>query len=240
MIQTKNLRHSLVYYDEAFPDRWLDAIGKDVVKLLSESSIPMDDSTGDPTSATVTVVEIGAGTSIVVNSVTAGEWLTFTSAGNENDGHNLQWKGEPFKLTANLPMYVGAKITLDEATQVDFLFGVCETLTALLAAHAIAGANVEGVFFCKLDAVTTITATTYKDGAETATANVATAMDTSAHIYEIYWDGATVYFYFDGVLVTSVAASLPDGDLTVSLNLKNGSAAVRTMTVHWLRAIQVR
>lgn len=242
MIHSKYTYGALVYYDEN-ENRWVDAIGNSVVKYLSRSSIPMDDSTGDPTEVTMTVVEVGAGTSIVVNSVTAGEWLTLTSAGNEYDGHNLQWKGEPFKLATNKPLYVGAQITIDEATQVDFLFGICETLTALLkpdTAHGIAAANVEGLFFFKADGGTVIAATTYKDGSSTASANSATAMDTSAHIYEIYWDGATAYFFVDGVQVTSVTADLPDGDLTLSLNMKNGSAAVRVMTVDWMRAIQLR
>jgi len=110
---------------------------------------------------------------------------------------------------------------------------------ATAAAHAIAAADVEGVFFWKVDGGTVITAKTYKDAAQTATANSATVMNTSAHIYEIVWDGTTVYFYVDGILVTSVAASLPDGDLTPSINLRAGANAAKTMTVYWMKCIQI-
>jgi len=244
MILTKNLRHSLVYYDEFFPNRWLDAVGPNVRKYILGPGAPCDDATGDPTSWTVTVCEDGGGgDSTVVNAVTAGQMLLLTTDNADYDGVNMQLKGEAFKFAAHQPLYFGIKATISSATQSDLLVGLCETLTALInedTSHAVAAANVEGVFFVCLDGATTVAAKTYKDGSQTGTADSATAMDTAAHTYEIYWDGTTAYFYLDSVLVTSVAADLPDGDLTPSICFRTGDTAAITMSVEEFRCIQVR
>lgn len=240
MVITKNVNNATVYYDDRLSHRWYDAVGENVTKWELRP--------GEATNSTdalygwvTTVVEGGAGETTMVPAQTAGAVALITTDAAEYDGINAQVQGEAFKLTAGRPMYFGAKVTLSEATQIDFLVGLCELQTALLAtssAHAIGG-TIEGVFFWKNDAVTTIYAKTYKDNAATGSAALATAMDTSAHVYEIYWDGTTAYFYCDGVLVTSVAAGLPDGDLTVSINVRAGSANARTATISWMRCIQV-
>jgi hypothetical protein len=242
MVNSKQVRDALVYHAEGNESRWLDALGPNVTKFSVPAGMASDDTTGDQTRFVVTVTEAGAGgDSTIVNSATAGEALTLVTDNAEYDGLNVQLKGEAFKCDTAKPFYFGIKCAISDATQSDFLVGLCETLTALLnvaASHAIAAANVEGVFFFKADGGTTLTAKTYLDGAQTATANAASAMDTSAHVYEIYWDGTTVYFYVDAVLVTSVAASLPDGDLTPSINFRAGAAAAKTMTVYWMKTIQ--
>lgn len=240
-VSSKWVREALVYYQEGNEARWLDAIGSNVVKWELRP--------GEPTNATdslynfvTTVTEAGAGETVMVPAQVGGKLVKIYTDAAEYDGVNAQLQGESFKLTAGLPLYFGAKIDIDDATQSDLLVGICELNTAMLAtaaAHAIGGANVEGLFFVKIDGGTTIMAKAYKDNAQTATANVSTALDTSAHVYEIYWDGATAYFYFDGVLVTSVTSGFPDGDLTVTINVRAGSAANRTAYIHWMKCIQV-
>ena len=242
MVNSKNVREALVYYEEGNESRWIDAIGQNVTKFTMQAGTPCDNqANAHPTRFLSTVVEVGAGDSLQANGLVAGTALLLTNAANEYDGTNFQALGEAFMLTSAKPLYFGIKCSISDATQSDLLVGLAEAHADLLnaAAHAVAAANVEGVFFLKVDAATTIKAKTWKDAAETATANSATVMDTSAHIYEIVWDGTTVYFYVDGILVTSVAASLPDGDLTPSIVFRNGEAAVKTMTVYWMKAIQI-
>jgi hypothetical protein len=103
--------------------------------------------------------------------------------------------------------------------------------------HGVSATLVEGAFFLKTDGATTIASKLYKDGAQTFTANVGVAQTTTDLVFEMYWDGTTLSFYLDGVFVTSAKDGLPDGDLTLSLNVKAGSAAARTASIAWARSI---
>lgn len=241
-IDFKNNARVLFDNTKAAP-AWIDAYGADVVKKIIGPGVPTDDTTGDPTEYTMTVTEAGAGNSTVVNSVTAGEVLTLTTAANEYDGINLQLKGEPFKLETSKPLYFEAKLKIDDVTQSDILIGICETDTTLLAtaaAHAVAVSG-DGAFFVKLDATTTLSAKAYLDGAETATADYGTALvDDTAFTVSIYWDGVNLSFYVDDSLVQTISGSLPDGDMTFSINVRAGSAAARTATLYPSRVIQLR
>lgn len=242
MVNAKQIREATVYYQEGNESRWLEARGNNVAKFELRPGQPSDDTTGKPTRFTTVVTETGAGSCTIVNAPTAGVAMLLTTDDAEYEGIQLQALGEAFKLTAALPLYFGIKCSISDATQSDLLIGLCQThgdLMKTAVSHGIAAASVEGVFFCKVDGATTIKAKAYVAGAETATANGATAMDTSAHIYEIVWDGTTVFFYFDGILVTSVAASLPTEDLTLSINFRTGEAAAKTMSVYWMKAIQI-
>lgn len=243
MVRSKWIREAQVFYDEEAEFRWLDAAGGNVAKWILKPGVPCDDTTGDPTEFTVTVTEAGAGgDSTIVNSAVAGETLLLTTDNAEYDGLNVQLKGEMFKLVAGQPLYFGIKCKISDATQSDLLVGLCETKTDLLkvaVTHGVTAAAVEGAFFLKVDAVTTISAQAYVVGVQTVTANSATAEDTSYHTYELYWDGTTLYWYLDGILVTSAAASLPTVDLTPSINVRAGAAAAKTLRVAWMRAIQI-
>jgi hypothetical protein len=243
MVNSKWVNSAQVFYEEGNESRWIDARGINVVKAILAPGSPCDDGTGDPTRFTVTVTEAGGGgDSTIVNSATINQLLLLTTDNADYDGLNVQLKGEAFKLSASKPLYFGIRCLISDATQSDFLVGLCETHGDLVktgVAHGIAAADVEGVFFFKVDAGTTIAAKTYLNGAETATANCATAMDTSLHTYEIVWDGTTVYFFVDSILVTSVAASLPDGDLTPSINFRTGENVAKSMRVAWMRTIQI-
>ncbi len=243
MVRSKWIREAQVFYDEAAEFRWLDAAGVNVTKKILQPGLACDDTTGDPTGFVVTVTEAGlGGDSTIVNSATAGELLLLTTDNAEYDGLNVQVLGEAFKITTAQPFYFGIRAKVSDATQSDLLLGLCEIKTDLLkvaAAHGVTAAAVEGAFFLKVDGATTIAAKAYLDGVETVTANAASAEDTSYHIYEIYWDGTTLYWYLDGILVTSAAASLPDGDLSPSINFRAGAAAAKTMNIAWMRAIQI-
>ena len=198
-------------------ERWHDAWG-DVQKAIVD------------TTAALTTTVTGS-TPTIVPSVTAGEVFTVTTPATDYSGINSQVTGEKIKLELGKPFKLYGQFKCGEATQSDFLFGACVTKTDLMATsvgHAIS--VVEGLFFCKIDGVTAINAHVYVGSAQTGIAAVGT-MDTSAHEYEIEWDGTRVYFYFDKALKGSFAASLPTNDLTLSWNLRAGSAAANTFTI---------
>lgn len=243
MLHSKFVRGALVYYDN-YPFRWVDAIGKDVVKFLAKPGTSQDDQAEyAPTRYTVTPTsDGGGGVSTVVNSLKAGELLLITTDNAEYDGINMQLKGEPFKLTANLPLYFGIKCKISAATQSDFMVGLCEPDTTLFnvdTSHAIA-VTAGGIFFSKLDKSTVIAAKVYEAGAETNTGNAATAMTTGYHIYEFYWDGTRLEAYMNAALVALFTADFALADLTPSIAFLTGTTAAITMEVAWTRAIQIR
>lgn len=239
-MKTAKINNAFVIEHETLPTRWLDIFGE-CQKFSLDNGFPTDDTTGDPSQFTMTVTEAGTGTTTAVNSATNGEAMLITTAAGEYDGINLQLKGEAFKTVSSKPMYFGCKLKVSDATQSDLLVGLAETDTALLAtgtAHAADYGTSDLIGFLKLDASTTVATQTVLDGAVTGTANYGTALTTGFTIFEMYWDGTTLTYYIDGNEVTSVAASLPDGDLTPTINFRAGAAAAITCSIAWMRCFQ--
>ena len=154
----------------------------------------------------------------------------------------VQINGEGFDFAANTKLYFGIRCAASEATETDFLVGLAEldtTLTDASGAHAL-GVGGDGAFFFKLDGSTVITAYGYNGGAEANSSALSSAMDTGYHTYEIYFDGTTIYWYYDGTLITSATSSGITAAMTPSISYRAGSGAARTLEVSWLRCIQVR
>jgi hypothetical protein len=241
-VKTLEVNNGIVALDDHYNHRWLDAFGDNVTKHILSPGVACDDTTGDPTQYTMTVTEAGVGgDSTVVNDTTLGSSLLFTTDNAEYDGINLQLKGSAFKLELHKPLYFGCKAKISDATQTDMLIGLAIVKTDLMAtaaSHAVS-ANVEGVFFYKLDAATTVKAALHLNGVSKIDTAWGTALDTNWHVYEFYWDGVgTLSYYIDDQLVTAdsaVLANLPDSNLTVSYNFRAGSANARTMNVAWTR-----
>lgn len=230
----KEFKQSFLMRSFNYDYRILDAWGENIVKYKLEAGFPTDDTTGDPLGWTSTVVEAGTGTTTFAHAVTGtGDVALITTAANEYDGGNYQLQGEAFDVVTDKAFYFGARIKVSDATQSDLFIGLAETDTTLMntsTSHAIALGG-DGAFFVKLDASTTIAAKTYLDGAETNTANVSTALDTSYHWYEIVYENNTIKFYFDGALVSCFSASFPDGQMTPSINFRAGEAVAKTLTI---------
>lgn len=230
------INDSLVLVDEKYPHRWHDAWGLSVAKYLPSNGIPTDDTTGEMTSWTATET----GTNTTVNSVTANSLFTMTTGATEYNGYSSQLKGTAFKLATDKPFYFGGKFTISDATETDFLFGLCgvdTTLTAASAAHAI-GVSAGGFFFSKIDAVTAINFSVYAAGAAVTTIAVGT-LTTGAHTYECYFDGVSVNVYFDSVKVGCTDVTLPTTVATPSISFRAGAAAAKTLECGWLKSIQV-
>ncbi len=224
---------NLVFYDNT-KQRWLDAIGADVTKyILNTAALPTDDTTGDPTEFTLTAVEAGAGTS---TAVLADNTLLLTTAANEDDGPSLQLKAEAFDMATGNKTYFGINFQASDATQSDFLVGLCITDTALL------GGMTDGAYFECLDGSTDINFVLEKDSTETTSAAaVGTFADTTNVTLEFIFDGTNVDAWVNGTLQTRlVATNIPDDEqLTPSIEFLAGEAVAKTMTINWLRVIQI-
>ncbi len=217
--------------DSRYPYRWLDAWGS-VDKYILDTYRAAD--------WTVTAT----GTAPVTASVVPdAKFLISTQASTDFSGDNMQVLGSRFKLETAKPVYFGARVTLSEATQSDFvvgLFGVDTTLTAASSAHALAvGAG--GIGFTKLDGSTSCFFKTFTTATE-ANSAAALTMDTAAHWYEMYWDGYKLHGYIDGGLIATFGSSITGEVLTPSIAFRKGdtAAGVYTCTGHDIVTISVR
>lgn len=227
----------LVWQDQNKPWKVYGGVGEGVRSWALRPGLPADDTTNSPTELIATQV----GTSPTTVGVVHGYPLLITTGGTEYNGSNLQLRGETMKFVANKQAFLRGKIKLSEATESDFLFGLCELKTDLLktsTAHGITATLVEGVFFFKADGGTSILVKAYKDGAETASIAVGT-MTTSDIDYALVWDGSKVKAYLNDVLVAEFAGTLPDGECTLSVNVRAGSAAAVTASFAELAFVSV-
>lgn len=219
--KAKWINGALCLYD-TYPQRLVEAIGNNVHKFVTDFTIlPVDDTTGDPTEWTATVVEAGAGdsTTYLKEDAQSG-WLRINAAGNEDDGVNLQLKGESFKLTSGDFIYFNTRFQIDEATQSDFMIGLCigSSTTAL-------GGVTDGIYFRTVDGSAAMTFVTEKDSTETSTAAATLAAATTYYLSFVCDGTGTVCGYVNGTLVATHTTNIPDDEaLTVTIAYLNGAA----------------
>lgn len=229
---------NLVYIDRAKHLRHIiDAQGPDVIKYLAQRFINSTLAAADaPLGFTITLVEAGGGESTVTKPAGVDGGLLFTTDANEDDGINAQLVGEMFKLNSSCQaLYFYARLQANEATQIDWLVGLCITDTTLL------GGMTDGIYFEKLDGGTGISGTTEKDSTETQTDSLATFVVNTDFELEFFYDkaAATVYFYVNGVQVAAHTTNIcDDEDLTPSLQVLAGDANARALVLKDLRVIQ--
>lgn len=232
-IHSEYRQGALVFWD-THRKRIIDAIGPNVIKQdLGNALIASADT---PAGFTTTLVEAGAGETTVGGATISGGGLVITADANDNDGANIQGTGEPFALVAGNIVYFRALLQASEATQSDFVAGLCITDTDVL------GGVTDGVYFEKLDGGTGISFAVEQDSTETQADSLGTfAADTEFDL-EFYWDGSTLEAFIDGESVATPAlTNLPDDEeLTLSVQFLSGAAgAGKTLTLHKCYAIQI-
>lgn len=190
-----------------------------------------------PLGWTVTLTETGGGESTITKPDGVDGGLLFTTDAFENDGISAQLKGESFKLNANCrALYFYAKFRASEATQIDWLIGLCITDTDLL------GGLSDGIYFEKLDGGTGVSCVTEKNSTETQTDAIHTFAAATDVEVEFYYDAdeAAVEFFVDGVSKAKHTTNIVDDeDLTPSVEVLAGDANARTLTLKHLRVIQI-
>ena len=234
-VNSKYVNGNLVFVDSANKQRFLDVIGPGACKFIEDFVDTPFASADTPASWTVTLVEAGGGDSTVALTDGAGGLLLITTDAAENDGVNMQVTKEAFKLASGKPFYFGTRFKISDATESDFIAGLCITDTTLL------GGMTDGVYFRKVDGSTDVKFVLEKNSTETESDAILTAANDTYMILEFYFDGTNVDAYVNGTLQTRLAmTNLPDDeDLTPSIAFLTGAAAAKTMTVDWVRCIQI-
>ena len=186
-----------------------------------------------------TVTATGAGTQALANG--DGGLLLLTNAGADNDNIQLQKLGESFLLTAGKRAFFKAKFKVSDATQSDFLIGLCVTDTTLQG--SIDGAGVtDGIFFSKDDGDALLDVQCQKNATtgQTRVAGVATVVADTFLSVALAYDGVSeLKYYVNDVqlgTLTATSAFLPDTTLTPSIAIQNGEAVAKTMTIDYFFA----
>jgi prepilin-type processing-associated H-X9-DG protein len=233
-VRPRRIAGNIAYWD-GHRERLVAAIGPDAYTFFDDFTHQNLASADAPLGWTVTLVEGGGGESTITKPDGSGGHLLLTTDANDNDGVNMQAAGEAFGFAAEqTATYFGIRLKCSEATQSDFLVGLCITDTTLL------GGLTDGVYFEKLDGGTGISFVTEKDSTETQTDSLGTLAADTWVLLEFYGDGSSIRAYINGSLVATHTTNIPDNELlTPSIHFLTGDAAAETLTVDWVRAIGI-
>jgi hypothetical protein len=234
-IHSRTISGNRAYYIGSQQKRLVNAIGPDVIQFFEDFAGAVVAAADALVGWTTTLVEAGGGESTVTIPDASAGVLLLTTDANENDGINLQKIGENFGFSSSqAATYFGIRLKISDKTQSDFLVGLCITDTTLL------GGLTDGVYFRKVDGSANIAAVTEKNSTETETAVAGVAVDDTYVTLEFFFNGTTVEFFVDGVSAGSHTANIPDDELlTPSIHFLTGEAVAKTMSVDWIRAIQI-
>ena len=236
----KAVRNALVFYDDAYPHRWYDAIGPGVSKYIQNfETLASDDTTGDATEWQLNITE-GAGTTTHVITDREGGALLITTGTNENDGINMQLgaaAGENMLLDGNASAYFGIRFALGDADQSDIFAGVGVTDTDW------SGGVADALYFRSIDESALMYFVAENTNIESTVA-VATLADATYITAEWLFDGTKATAYINGVSAGSVNntdAVFPNDNLMrLTLEFLTGEANANTCTVEWLKCIYVK
>lgn len=234
-VHAKYINGNLAYW-ETHRERLVSAEGPDAFQYVNDFVRSPLIAADNPLGFTTTLVEAGAGESTITKPDGIGGHLLLTTDANEDDGIEIQLAGEAFELTSEQSaVYFGIRFQASEATQNDLLMGLCITDSTLL------GGMSDGVYFEKLDGGTGTSFTVEKNATETQADSLAVFAANTWTIWEFYWTGTVLHAYINGTLVATPAlTNLPDDEfLTPSVQVLAGSAAINTLTIDWIRAIQI-
>ncbi len=166
--------------------------------------------------------------------------LALTISAADNDSDQIQLTTENFTVTAGKKLWYETRLKVSDATQSDFVFGLCVLDTTLLGAVDGDGFT-DGIYFAKEDGDTQLDVGVQQDTTtgQSRSTNIAT-VDTSYHIYGFEYDGvSSTSFWVDGVkkaTVSSTSAFIPNTPVTVSFAMMNGEAVAKVMTIDYVVA----
>lgn len=164
-----------------------------------------------------------------------GGGLLLTTGGSEGNAEELQKRGEAYQLVTDKPLWFEAMLQVSEATQIDFMIGLCITDTSALAAVS------DGIYFMKDDEDTNIDYHCEKGNSDTTDVTgiaIVAATDTR---FGLKFDGAgAVEYWLDGSQVARSSVYVPDDELLcVTCGVSAGDGNSRTLTWKYYEVFQI-
>lgn len=185
---------------------------------------------------TITTTEAGSGSA--TESLAADEKygaLIILNDNADNDVDNLQMNEENWKLESGKQVWYESRIKVSDATESDLFVGLAITDTTARDAS-------DRVGFAKADGSTALSCESVKNSTSESTASIATVVDDTYLVVGFHYDGKSkIEFYIDRELVATHSTTIPDDEnLAVTLNIQNGAAAAKSLTVDYIYVAQER
>lgn len=179
-----------------------------------------------------TVTETDAGATEALTDV-AGGGLLITNSAADDDLVGMQLGAEAFKPAANKHIWVLAKFQVNDATQSDLYVGLSDTDTGLPVLPS------DGIGFHKTDGSATLQFSSISASVASTEANVGTLVDATDIILGFKVSGTnTIEAWVNNFKIADIQTNIPTTEMRLSIALKNGAAAAKTMTIKQLIAVQ--
>lgn len=223
---------NLVFWEAPYRQRWVEAIGPNVIKF-------MDDFNASMTTGTWVQTEIDGTAGVASYNIEGGGILLYGS-GTDGDSVQLQ-KLAGYKAIADCPIYFGVrwKLVGIGGASASVILGLLDEDTDVV------GSPNTGIVFRTPSADTVLSLVGYKTTTGVSMTALATVATDTWYIDEFYWDGDDqVKLWHDGVYIGAAsAASIPQTSsmaITIGYADEAGNASGTTgLLVDWIRAIQL-
>lgn len=186
---------------------------------------------------TVTTTEAGSGSATeALAADELGGALAITNDDADDDSDSLEAVHEVFKLQAGKKAWMSARVKVSDADAVDMFMGL-----AVNNSGDVLGAA-DRVGFQINDGDESILCKSEKDGTETSTDSGQDASDDTYIKLEMRYDGgAGLMFYIDDEHVATHTSNIPnDENIAVAMQIVNGAAAAKVLTVDYIFVAQER
>jgi len=237
LVRSRHELGQLVFYDSTYLQRWVDAIGPNVIKYLNDFG-------GDDDGTEGWVETTTAGTcGVSIYNADNGAILLYT-AGTDSDGYNMH-RFTGVRLSTNDPVYFGVRWQFRGSAA-----GSVSVAMGLTGADTDAcGGLTDAMAFRSLSANTSLYLTGALNGTATNLSCCTMAVNTW-YIDEFYFNGAAatantkVDCWHDGTHIGSLSNGSICGDEvlmpTLSVEDEAGNASATSgLVVDWVRMIQL-
>jgi len=233
---------NLVFYANGNRQRWLDAIGENVVKYIDDFEIcPYTTLQANSVMIkdwVITHTSAGTGHSGVIPDDKKGGVMKLYAAANENDGIQMQSENEPFRVEANSPLYFGVRWRIEEETDSDMRIGLMETDVSVTTNTS------HGIAFGTADGATTVLLHVIKDETTDKTLSMLSTIVADTWYIDEFLVSSTgsVKAWHDGTLIGDLTTSaVPSTDLAVTFAYLNGAGTMsgKGLELDWVRCIQL-
>lgn len=185
------------------------------------------------TDAWVETTTTGTGTFAMIDG--DGGQIKFTNSAGGTDNMTLQLAKETFSIEAGKKSWFAIRLKSSTATLSNIYAGLFTT-----NADVYDTLPTDGVYFRKLEDVTTWALVSRSGSVSSEVANIGTATTGWVDL-AWYYDGvSSIEYFFNGASAGTLEVTPPTTELNVSMAMENSSAAAHTLTFDYILAAKER
>lgn len=179
----------------------------------------------------------GVGTPTRAAQAGLGGLVRLGNSAADNDNSWIQTANPTFQIVAGKRIFFAARVAVSDATQSDFVAGL---QIAVATNNFLTPVN--GIFWRKNDDAATLELVSRAASVETTSGAVATAVTSTNHHLQFYYDGGSdLWGAVDGSVLTRITpAALPSVLMGATIGIQNGAAAAKTLDIDQVFVAQER